>query len=175
MAQTRFFDDPARIAAYLEMQTQEGRYMLNAPANGESMPYLEDVHTRLQKWGANLDARSLQIEQELHGMYRPLVRKDAFVKVYENMPREDIKRAGDTFAARYSTVLPYTDESRSSHPAWMYRSMDDTRTFDVPPPLNPQTKEATEIQFPYNIQTRIMEKDTFESRFGASSYAQPPN
>jgi hypothetical protein len=151
MAQTRFFDDPARIAAYLEMQTQEGRYMLNAPANGENMPYLEDVHTRLQKWGANLDGRSLQIEDELHGMHRPVVSKDAFIHVFETMPREVAQRAGDIFAARYPSKRPYTDESRSSHPAWMYRSMDDTRTFDLPPFLNPQAPEATEIQFPYNV------------------------
>jgi hypothetical protein len=169
MAQTRFFDDPARIAANLELQTQAGRYMLNAPANGENMPYLEDVHTRLQHWGANLDARSLELENDLRGLYRPIISKDAFIHVYKNMPPEYSQRAGDIFAGRYQTEKPYTDESRASHPAWMYRSMDDKRTFDVPPPLNPQTREATEVSFQYNIQTRILEKDAFESRFGAPS------
>lgn len=168
MAQTRFFDDDARIAAALELQTQCGRYMLNAPGPGEDLPFMEDAHCRLQRWGANLDRFSLEVENELHGMNRPAVTKDAFVHVFENMPRATANGIGSAFASRYPTARPYTDESRSTHPAWAYRSMDDTRTFACPPFLNPQAPQATELQFPAHIQTRILEKDAYE---GAASGA----
>lgn len=173
MAQTRFFDDPARIAAALELQTQLGRYVLNTPGWGEDLPYLEDVQMRLQRWGANLDQNSLQIEDDLRGMNRPLVSKDAFVHVYEPMDKSMADAAGATFAARYRTENPTIDETRATHPAWVYRSVEDKRTFEVPPFLNPQAERATEIGFPWNIQTRILEKDAYETRSGASGVGAP--
>ena len=163
MACTRFFDDTARIGAALEMQTQCGRYMLNVPGNGEYMPYAEDVHTRLQKWGANLDRNKMYLEDELQGRTRGLVRKDAFIDaagkntVYQNMPASYAKHAGDAFAVKYPTAVPYTDESRTTHPAWSYRETTPDRW--EAPFINPQAN--VEVRFPYNLQTRILEKDYY--------------
>jgi len=160
MACTRFFDDTARIGAALEMQTQCGRYMLNVPGNGEYMPYAEDVHTRLQKWGANLDRNKLYLEDELQGRNRMPVSKDAFIdargrnNVYQKIP--DI---GSAFSRKYPTTIPYTDESRATHPAWTYRELTPDRW--ETPFINPQAN--TELRFPNNLQTRIISKDEFQS------------
>jgi hypothetical protein len=155
MASTRFYDDYARIGAALELQTQAGRYALNTPGNGLSMPYQEDVHYRLQRWGANLDRNQIDLENDLQGKNRPLVSKDAFVRVYHNMPPEYAKSAGAAFARKFPTAVPYTDESRATHPAWTYReaSMDRWEA----PFINPQAN--VELRFPNNLQTRIIEKD----------------
>lgn len=164
MACTRFFDDTARIAAALEMQTQCGRYMLNVPGNGEFMPYAEDVHTRLQKWGANLDRNKMYLEDELQGRMRTAVSKDAFVdargrnNVYENMPASYVKYAGAAFDAKYPTAKPYTDESRTTHPAWTYRETTPDRW--EAPFINPQAN--VELRFPNNLQTRIISKDEYQ-------------
>lgn len=166
MASTRFYDDPARIAAFLELQTNAGRYALNVPGNagGEYMPYQEDVHIRLQRWGANLDRNNLMIEDELRGMNRPLVPKDAFVHVYEKLPEAAIYDAGMKFAQKYPTANPTTDETRATHPAWMIREAKQSRW--ETPFINPQAN--VELRFNNNIQTRILEKDTYTSKRGES-------
>lgn len=164
MASTRFYDDPARIAAYLELQTNAGRYALNVPGNGEKMPYQEDVHIRMQKWGANLDKNSLSIEDELRGMNRPFASKDAFVNVYEKMPETTVHEIGFKFREKYETVKPYTDESRASYPAWEIREVCNSRW--ETPFINPQSN--IEIRFENNVQTRIMEKDNYLRNFGES-------
>lgn len=164
MACTRFFDDTARIGAALEMQTQCGRYMLNVPGNGEYMPYAEDVHNRLQKWGANLDRNKIYLEDELQGRSRSFVSKDAFIdihgrnNVYEKMPDSYAKHVGSAFSAKYPTALPYTDESRTTHPAWTYREYTPDRW--EAPFINPQAN--IELRFPNNLQTRIISKDEFQ-------------
>lgn len=159
MANTRFFDDYARIGANLELQTQSGRYMLNVPGNGINMAYNEDVHTRMQKWGANLDRNKIYLEDELMGRTKPLVSKDALVNVYENIPKSYIKYVGDAFKQKYPTQTPYTDESRVTHPAWTYREHNNNRW--ETPFINPQAN--IEIIFPYNLQTRILAKDNFNN------------
>jgi hypothetical protein len=157
MASTRFFNDNARIAAYLELQTNAGRYALNVPGNGENLPYFEDVHMRLQRWGANLDKNAISIEDELRGMNRPLVRKDAFIHVYTNLTPTAAADAGMKFSQKYSTSTPFTDETRATHPAWEYREMEQPRW--ETPFINPQAN--TEIRFPNKLSTRILEKDAY--------------
>ena len=54
MAFTRFHDDSCRIQKYLEETTNIGNYEINVPGNGINMPFINDPHLRMQKWGANL-------------------------------------------------------------------------------------------------------------------------
>lgn len=159
MANTRFFDDFSRIGANIELQTQCGRYMLNVPGNGVNMAYNEDVHTRMQKWGANLDKNKIYLEDELTGRTKRNIYKDAIVKtnMYEQMSKSYIKYAGDAFIEKYPTQTPYTDETRTTHPAWSYRELTPNRW--ETPFINPQAN--VEIQFPYNLQTRILAKDNW--------------
>jgi len=74
MAFTRFKDDPDRVNKYLEESTSVGKYHLNTPGNGLQNPYIDDVHIKLQKWGANLQSNSLLVENELRHLNRPLNR-----------------------------------------------------------------------------------------------------
>lgn len=57
--------------------------------------------------------------------------------------------------ATWSNAQPFVEESRASHPAWMYRGCDQTRW--ETPLIDPQ--EYVAIPFAHNIQTRILEKN----------------
>ena len=54
MAFTRFSSDRDVLEKKLCESTFTGLYHLNTPGNGLQMPFVDDPHVRLQKWGANL-------------------------------------------------------------------------------------------------------------------------
>jgi hypothetical protein len=151
MSFTRFHDDPARIRKQLDESTFAGRYFLNTPGPGISMPFYEDPQLRLQKWGATLTTNTVNLESDLLGVNRNLSRdclgKDNYLKY--NVPNEAISypRCNQTF----------TDQSRTTHPAWWYRDLEQVDWYY--PPLNPQ--ENTCLSFQNNLSTRILEKDYF--------------
>ena len=150
MAFTRFHDDPIRIAKRLEESTFAGRYQLDMPGPGVDMPFYEDPNQRLQKWGANLRTNTINLESDLRGMTRPLSRRD------HREQNDYRKHAVQTMPmAAYGTAEPYVEESRASHPAWMYRDLEQPRW--ETPLLNPQAN--LEKPFTHNIHTRILEKD----------------
>ena len=130
MAFTRFYDDPLRISKRLEESTFAGRYQLDMPGPGVDMPFEEDPNTRLQKWGANLRTNTINLESDLRGMTRPLSRRDCTRT--NNYETHAVQTAP---MAMYSTANPYVEESRASHPAWMYR---DLQPRWEQPLLNPQ-------------------------------------
>ena len=150
MAFTRFHDDPYRIKKQLEESSFAGRYMLDTPGPGVNMPYYEDPQLRLQKWGANLRTNTINLESDLRGMTRQYNRdilnlnnhKDYAVNAQSNM---------------YRNEKPIIDESRATHPAWMYKDLEQNRW--ETPFLNPLN--GIEKAFNENIQTRILEKDYF--------------
>ncbi|NDB85078.1 MAG: hypothetical protein EB127_20610, partial [Alphaproteobacteria bacterium] len=63
---------------------------------------------------------------------------------------------------KYKEANPYIEESRASHPAWMYKDLEQSR-WEFPW-INPQSITHTEMQFPNNIQTRILEKDYYHPK-----------
>jgi len=134
MAFTRFHDDPARIRKQLEETTFTCQYQLDRPGN--EMTYESDPNIRLQFWGANLLSNTITLENELR---RNLAEKSSVSKI-----------------AHFPVSKPFVEESRASHPAWMYRSMEQSK-WEVPI-LNPL---FVETPFQTNIQTRILEKDAF--------------
>jgi len=148
MSFTRFHDDPARIKYSLEISTYSGRYALDTPGPGVNLPYLEDSQIRMQKWGANLMTNPINIESDLRGLTRKLNRDNIELNNYKNT-------AVETSQKIYEKKQPYVDESRASHPAWMYRDLEQTR-WEVPF-INPLVN--VEKKFHDNIQTRILEKD----------------
>jgi len=150
MSFTRFHDDPARIKYGLEISTYSGRYALDTPGPGINLPYLEDSQIRMQKWGANLMTNPINIESDLRGMTRQLNRDNILLNNYA-------LNAVNTNRKTYSKVQPMVDESRASHPAWMYRDLEQTR-WEVPF-VNPLIN--VEKKFHDNIQTRILEKDYY--------------
>jgi hypothetical protein len=151
MAFTRFHDDSNRIKKQVEESSFVGRYMLNVPGPGDRMPFYEDPQLRLQKWGANLKTNTVNMESDLFGLTRPLNRD----LVDENDYKQYAARTGENV---YNSQQPFIEESRASHPAWMYKDLEQTRWEN--PFLNPLN--GLEKGFNENIQTRILEKDYFK-------------
>ena len=148
MAFTRFNYDDARTRRIIEESTFEGRYMLNTPGPGVGLPFYEDPQLRLQKWGANLSTEnSIDVESKLMGLNYPFG-KDNLGKSSQ-IPSSQFKH--------YPSSQPMVEESRASHPAWTYKSLEQSRWEE--PFLNPQAN--LEKGFHENIQTRILEKDYF--------------
>lgn len=161
MAFTRFHDDPYRIQKRIEETTFGSSYMINVPGPGVDLPYLEDTQIRMQKWGANLQTNAVNLESDLFGLTRTLNRDLVGFNDYR------LNRV-ETNRVMYPKKTPFVEESRSSHPAWMYRGIDmfsssnnNNNSLDKSrwenPLLNPQND--IEMKFNNNIQTRILEKD----------------
>ena len=150
MAFTRFHDDPARIKKQINESSFTGRYMLNVPGPGDTLPFYEDPQLRLQKWGANLRTNTINLESDLRGLTRPLNRD----LVEDNDYKTHAVHSGNSI---YSNISPFIEESRASHPAWMYKDLEQPRWES--PFLNPLN--GLEKGFHENIQTRILEKDYF--------------
>ena len=149
MAFTRINDDQARIYKGLQQSTFACRYALDTPGPGVQVPYLEDSQIRIQKWGANMWSDSTNLESEFRGLGKPL--------------NHDVKTYRETaFHSGYQIYFPSNDtthieESRASHPAWMFRDLEQTRW--ETPLINPQLHAIKPFDDP--IQTRILAKDNY--------------
>ena len=147
MAFTRFHDDSDRISRKLSESTQVGIYHLNTPGNGMANPYIDDIHIRLQKWGANLQTNGFEVSEAL----RPqLLTRDAvpYKKPY-------------TKSKTYGTNTFEIDESRTSLPAWTFREKPQAQYAFLP--LNPQANLF--LKFDNNTPTRMLEKDYYRSAY----------
>jgi hypothetical protein len=151
MAFTRFRDDPVRIQKQLEESTFTGRYRLDTPGNGLDLPFYEDPQLRLQGWGANFRNNTVNLESDLLGLTRPLNRDLVDINDYK-------VNSVPTSQPYYRSSQPFVEESRASHPAWMFRDLEHSRW--ETPFLNPLN--GLEKGFHENIQTRILEKDLFK-------------
>jgi hypothetical protein len=151
MAFTRFKDDPARVNKYLEESTSVGKYHLNTPGNGLNLPYIEDSHIILQKWGANLQTNPLLVENELRNLNRPLSRDSNKYKEINSQMKQ--------FSVNNFNI----DESRASLPAWTFRDKEEVR-IDFPQ-RNDQLTKSKSIPFQNNLQTRVLEKDYYTSKY----------
>jgi len=118
MACTRFSNDPARIAKNSAISTFTGRYQLNVPGNGLDVPYINDPHIRLTRWGANHRTNMVDIQSDLYGLTRPYNRDIIGLNNHKDFSVQSEP------ALNYSTVGEITDESRAIAPAWIYREME---------------------------------------------------
>tara|TARA_Y100000389_G_scaffold14480_1_gene12815 strand:- start:459 stop:1040 length:582 start_codon:yes stop_codon:yes gene_type:complete len=145
MSFTRFHDDPTRIRKQLQQSSGLCRYQLDAPGPGILTPFIEDPQVRLQKWGANLKTNTVNLESDLRGIGHKLSVDD---KDYSSLTPSTNNRI-------YGSQDAFVDESRASHPAWMYRDLEHSRWttsfHDV--------QKKTEIPFSYNEPSRILEKN----------------
>lgn len=157
MAFTRFNYDDCRTKKLLQESTDPGRWVLNKPGNGDTPCFFEDPHIRMQQWGANLMVPSsgapIDIASDLDGRTR---RYQKFCSPSQ-FPNSGVVKSQKR---QYPTCKAFTDETRSSHPAWMYRDLEQTRW--EYPLLNPQ--ENTCMTFHNNISTRILEKDYYTTK-----------
>jgi hypothetical protein len=163
MSFTRFHDDEIRIQKQLERQTFPGRYQLDVPGQGAIMPFQEDAHLQLQKFGGNLRTNSVNLESDLLGLNRRLGRDD---NSEQNYKLHEVK----TEPIVYPNQQPFTEESRASHPAWMYRDLE--HPIWEQPIVDPQAH--LEKPFHDNIQTRILEKDYYKPKVSTQmSFTNP--
>jgi hypothetical protein len=151
MACTRFFYDPCRTKKQLQQATGPGRYILDVPGNGSQPCYIEDPQIIIQKWGANLRTNTINLESDLMGVNKPLSRDCLGKDNYQTfaVSNNEIQYPSNSNA--------FTDQSRTTHPAWWYRDVD--RVNLEYPFLNPQ--ENTCLPFQNNLSTRVLEKDYF--------------
>jgi len=153
MAFTRFNYDECREKKLLQEATGLGRYMLNVPGNGATPPLSADPFNRAQKWGGNLRTNTTNLESDLLGLTRNLNR-DCLQFDYES-------NAAKSAPINYPVSQPITDQSRSTHPAWEYRDLEQQHYAILP--LDPQ--ENVCIPFQNNLSTRIIEKNEFVAKY----------
>ena len=155
MAFTRFNYDDCRTKKKLQESTGPGRYSLNMPGNGPTPCFFNDPQIRMQKWGANLDTvingAPIDINSDLTGRTRKLT-KYCTNKKFPNAGVPIIQKKEYPIC---ESAL--TDESRATHPAWMYRALPQNREY--PLFLNPQ--ENVCMRFHNNLNTRLLERDNF--------------
>jgi len=148
MSCTRLRNDPARLMKEADIFSFPGRYSLDVPGQGVDLPFIEDPHFRLSKWGANAMTNMVDIENDLRCMTKPNVNYEEYQKyapMASKLSFQDERRA-------------LSDESRSTHPAFQYVEKEMVRWEE--PFINPQSN--IEIPCQYNIQTRMLEKDYFQ-------------
>ena len=150
MAFTRFHDDPLRIQKQVVESSFAGKYWLNTPGQGTELPFIEDPNIRMQQWGANLRTNTVNLESDLLGLTRPLNRDLIGINDY-------VQNSVPSAKVNYSNIQPFVEESRATHPAWMYKDLEQPRW--ETPLLNPLNN--IEMKFHNNIQTRILEKDYY--------------
>ena len=160
MSFTRFHDDEIRIKKQLEEMTYAGRYMLDKPGQGSVMPFQEDVHVRLEQFGANLNNNNINLESDLMGLTRNLNRDHL-------ESNQHLEKKVHSTPIQYPSAKPFVEESRASHPAWMYRDLE--HPIWETPFINPQAN--LEKPFHHNIQTRILEKDNYKPKLTTTDFS----
>ena len=155
MSFTRFNYDDCRTAKNLQQATGTSRYILNTPGCGDRPSTFDDPQIRMQKWGGNLrnvyNSSAIDIHSDLIGITRPLSNdcKD------KSFPFKGVTLS--TKVIYPSVKKAITNESRVTHPAWMYRSLQQTREY----PLFLDPLENCLVPFETNLNTRLLERDNF--------------
>lgn len=153
MAFTRFHDDSCRIIKQLQEDTDQGRYMLNVPGNGLTPSYMEDPYIRMQKWGANLQSNTINLESDLLGLTRHLT-----LDCKEN--NEYKQNSVKSERKKYPNQKPFVEQPRATDPAWTALEIEQNN-FEYPF-FNPQLNVC--MPFQNNLSSRILEKDYYLMR-----------
>lgn len=156
MAFTRFHDDEARIIKQLQQQTDQERWYLDTPGNGDKPCFMLDPQIIPQKWGANLWTHCTDIQSSLLGIDRRLNRDCIDKDVYK---RQKVYAAPIDYPICDSFLT--TEQSRAIMPAWTARDLQQNHAYILP--KNPQAN--TEMPFQNYTSTRILEKDHFKREY----------
>lgn len=154
MSYTRFNYDVCRTNKLLQESTDEGRWVLNKPGWGNKPYYFEDPHIRLEQWGANLMTTPSNTPIDIDSDLSNRTRREKKYCSQSKYPNTGIVK---TQRIKYPVCKAFTQETRASHPSWMYRDLEQTRW--EYPLLNPQ--ENVCLPFHNNLSTRILEKDYY--------------
>ena len=147
---TRFNYDPCRTIKNLQQSTGLGRYMLNVPGVGDKPLIFNDPYIIGQKWTGALLNNSIDIQNSLLNIDRPLSK---------DLPLPDNTYTKPTIS-KISYPLynkPFTEQTRATLPAWCFREVSYFRSSF--PLYNPQ--QNISVPFYNNSNTRILAKDYF--------------
>lgn len=150
MAFTRISDDKIRVDKYLQETTDQGLYQLNVPGQGMSLSYVEDPHSRAQKWADNLANNAVDAESDLRGLSRFLNRDEVSRNEYSQHAVNLERRS-----YRSRTERKGTDQSRTTNPAWWHREQQQYRndfTFHDP-------QDAAIVPFSNGVSSRVEQKN----------------
>jgi hypothetical protein len=156
MAFTRFRDDPCKINIQNQQSTDQGRWVLNTPGNGDSPFFMSDPNIISQKWGGNLWSNAIDVQSYLLGMNKR-IGKDCLGKEKMDQHFPNINSSPNQYSVSRDLT---TEQSRAIAPSWTVRDMQQVHFNDLP--LDPQ--ENTTMRFPNNLSTRILEKDYFSTK-----------
>lgn len=154
MAFTRFHDDPCRIIKQLQQQTDQGRWVLDVPGNGDKPCFALDPQIIPQKWGGNLWTHSIDIQSSLLGIDKRINRDCLDQDIYK---RQTVHASPIDYPV-CDTFLT-TEQSRAIMPAWTARDLPQNHSYILPD--NPQAH----VFVPFEKSTRILEKDNFVREF----------
>ena len=153
MACTNINNENERIMKKNQISTFAEKYYMDRPGWGASIPFVEDPHMRLEKWGANTRNNLWDIEYDLKGMTRNLNRDYVNTNDFrKNTPKVDVSPVSQP-----QLSMSFADESRASHPPSLYRQIEMSR-WEIPL-LNPQNYQILEFPLLVQKQTRILQKD----------------
>jgi hypothetical protein len=154
---TNIRESKGRKIKETEISTYQGRYYLDTPGNGLTLPYYSDPHIRIQtSSGVIGESGTVDWESELRGITRPLVRGDVFDYRAAKLP--NVGRV-------HEYNQPISDESRTTLPAWTFRELEQNRW--ETPFLNPIDKAI--IPFDTNMNIRRRECDQIDEPDGVCS------
>lgn len=157
MAFTRFHDDESRILKTNIETTSMCDYTFNVPSNTKNHNvYIEDPHIRMQKSGGSQYSRMIDLEGQLKRMDQTYSR-DYINNQYntKNPVHHELRKV-----SIYQLNKSVTDESRSTHPSWTYRSLQQHR----PDILFENPQQHTSIKFENNVDTNIITKDNYRKK-----------
>lgn len=163
MASARFSNDKGRILKRNAIDTIVGRYMLDTPGQGLNLPFNADPHYRIQGWGGSAlgnYTNLVDVNSDLRGLTRP-ANKD--LPTLNDYTKYAVKpNAEFSFSTGQKEINYLTDETRASNPAWMLKeaAVGDTRWTATH--INSQDLRYLNKPFYENLNTRILEKDTFD-------------
>ena len=146
-------NDPARLRKEADMSSYTSRYHLCTPGPGIDAPIPDDVHVGLQLWAGNWAGNRIDLESDLHGQTRVLNRDHLNGAEYQTHATA-IQRT-----QTYHRENPFVEETRASHPAWMFRGVEIPRWEE--PWLNPQALSVLEKPFQTNIQSKMLDRDAY--------------
>ena len=160
MSFTRFSYDEARVRKDLQQSTDPGRYMLNVPGPADNTKYIESPFIRLQGFADNIRTNSTNIESDLKGLTRNLNRDSVDNNDYK---QKEVHSKKINYNEDKSI---WTDQSRTTHPAWTYKDLTQQRNEYLF--FNPQ--DHTSLPFQNSLSTRILEKDYFKQKSFNTSF-----
>ena len=146
-------NDLGRLRKEAEMSSYTSRYHLCTPGPGIDAPIPDDVHVGLQSWAGNWAGNRIDLESDLHGQTRVLNRDHLNGAEYQ--AHATVLQP----AVRYTRENPFVEETRASHPVWMYRGVEIPRWEE--PWINPQALNAIERPFSTNIQSKQLDRDAY--------------